>query len=194
MREGVHHFHLLVPISDLNGSLTIVVLECLVGTFVKEQVHHLDVALLDRPVQRGVSVTILVIDAGAYAHKDDRTVHVAVAGSKKKRRVPFVCLGVHRGVVLDERIYHVDVTLHLHRGVERCEANVVGRVLAPPRVFLVFHGGKLVAHRALIGVGAIGLVRSHLEAEAALHIKRVLGLRDPVLDLGTTRDEDPAHL
>ena len=39
----------------------------------------------------------------------------------------------------------------------------------------------------------VDLVRGHLEAEAALHVDGGLGLRHAVLDLGSSRDEHPAH-
>jgi len=39
----------------------------------------------------------------------------------------------------------------------------------------------------------IDLVCGHLEAEAALDVDGGLGLRHAVLDLGSSRDEHPAH-
>lgn len=192
--QGVDNFHLLVSIRDLDGSLPIIVLERLVGTFVEKEVDHLDLSLFDRPVQRGLSVTILVIHVGTNAQQDYRTIDVAIASSKQKGGVALVCFGVHWGIVLDESVHHVDVTLDLHGRVQSCETDVIRGVLASACVFLILHGGELVTHRTLIGIGTIGLVCSHLEAEAALHIKRVLRLRHTVFDLGTTRNEYPADL
>ena len=194
VRKGINHLHLFVPVRNLHRSETLPVLQRLICTLVEEKVDHLDVALFDSTMQGRVSIEVLVVDVGTDANKNDGTVHMTITRRKEQWRVALVRLCIDGCIVLKQSINHIDMALYLDSCMERRQADVVCWVLAASSLIPIFDCCQLVAHGALVCVGAVGLVRCHFEAEAALDVEGRLGLWNAVLHLGATRNEDSAYL
>mmetsp|Transcript_8369 Transcript_8369/g.20808 ORF Transcript_8369/g.20808 Transcript_8369/m.20808 type:complete len:204 (-) Transcript_8369:331-942(-) len=149
------------------------------------------------PVQRRVAVLIGCVHVRPRADQDLGTVHVPPPRRVHQRRVAALRLGVDGRVVLYQGVNDVNMPLHLDGGVQRGETDVVVRILlpvVPPHALAVTHICDLVAHAALVRVGAARSVRGHLEAEAALHEDALLRRGHRVLHLGPPADQHAAHL